>query len=371
MSDPVGFLNLYDSPELGGLTATRTLASTSFLGRFAIMDFAMSNFTNSGIDEINILVKDNFRSVSKHVGSLKPWVNNTKAARQHILINEKGIFSPRRNTDLNNILVNDWVILEAKASRVVIQPAHIITRLDLRKVLASHIASGARITMVYQDVENADKAFLTSDILTVEDGRVVGIRPNDHVTPKASVSLETYVIDVDFLYELIDRHPKHGYPRSLKKVLRGLGLKRTRVNAFRHEGYARSFDSLGSFMWHSFELLEGANARELFDRNWPIYTLTHNTPPSFYGRDSSVQNAYVANGAIIEGSVRNAIISRRVRVAKGAIIKNSIVLTGTSIGPGADIENAVIDKYVHVYGKAVVKGTPEEPVYVEQGKRIR
>ena len=88
----VGLLNLFDSPSLGNLTKTRTLASTSFLGRFTPIDFSLSNFANSGIDEINILIRDNFRSVAKHVGSIKSWVNNTKIGRQNLLLNEKGLF---------------------------------------------------------------------------------------------------------------------------------------------------------------------------------------------------------------------------------------------------------------------------------------
>ena len=106
----IGFLNLYSSPNLGPLTEKRTLGSTSFLGRYALMDFPLSNFTNSDIDEVNILVKDNFRSVSKHVGSMKTWVNNTIIARQNILINEKGIRNPKENSDLACILQNDWVL---------------------------------------------------------------------------------------------------------------------------------------------------------------------------------------------------------------------------------------------------------------------
>ena len=87
----LGILNLYDSPSLGGLTKNRTLGSTSFLGRFALMDFALSNFTNSDIDEINVLVKDNFRSVAKHCGSLKNWASNTKIGRQNYLVNDIGL----------------------------------------------------------------------------------------------------------------------------------------------------------------------------------------------------------------------------------------------------------------------------------------
>ena len=154
MSNKVlGILNLYDSPSLGGLTRNRTLGSTSFLGRFALMDFTLSNFTNSYIDEISVLVKDNFRSVAKHAGTLKAWVNNTKIGRQNLLLNEKGIKDPKYNSDLNALRENDWILYDSEADYVVIAPAHIISSIDYRKVIDFHIAHEAEVTIVYKEIE--------------------------------------------------------------------------------------------------------------------------------------------------------------------------------------------------------------------------
>lgn len=57
MANILGILNLHHSPELGPLTKRRSIASTSFLGRYAFMDFMLSNFSNSGIDMVATLVK--------------------------------------------------------------------------------------------------------------------------------------------------------------------------------------------------------------------------------------------------------------------------------------------------------------------------
>ena len=172
----VGFLNLYSSPSLGPLTEKRTLGSTSFLGRFALMDFPLSNFTNSGIDQINILVKDNFRSVSKHVGSLKTWVNNSKIARQNLLINEKGLVNPKLNSELDCLANNDWVLYEAKGDAVVILPAHILTTIDLRPILDQHFDSDADVTIIYQHITNADEAFLPSNLVTLKGDDVISLK---------------------------------------------------------------------------------------------------------------------------------------------------------------------------------------------------
>ena len=367
----VGFLNLYDSPNLGALTEKRTLASTSFLGRFALMDFALSNFTNSGIDEINIMVKDNFRSVAKHVGSLKTWCNNTKIARQNILLNEKGIRSPKDNTDLESLLQNDWVMYEAKADAIIIQPAHVIAPIDFRPILDQHFESDADITIVYKHIEDADESFRCHNVLKIKEGRVVSVKKNSGANKSADVSLEAYVIGFNTLQSIL-HNPEYLKLKSLKKAIDKLVTsKEARVHAYEHKGYARSYDSLIHFVDYSFELLDYEIAKDLFLKDWPVYTVTHNTPPTLYSEHAKVKNSFVANGAVVEGKIKNSIISRYVTIGKGAVIENSIILTGTYIDAGAVIKNAVVDKYCHIVSKAVVEGKKTSPVYIEQGTLVK
>lgn len=367
----IGLLNLYDSPNLGALTEKRTLGSTSFLGRFALMDFALSNFTNSGIDEISILVKDNFRSVSKHTGSLKTWVNNTKIARQNVLINEKGIRSPKDNTALECLLQNDWVLYEAKADCVVIQPAHILITMDLRPILEEHFESDADITVVYKHIHHADEEFLTSNILKIKDGVVVSSKKNNGNIHDADVSLETYIIGVNTLQNILHNKELLALKSFKKVVAKFAQSKEARVRGYEYDGYARCFDSLRHFMDYSFELLDYDVAQQLFRPDWPIYTQSHNTPPALYGEHAKVKNSFVANGTVIDGKITNSIISRYVTIGKGAIIEDSIILTSCYIDAGAVIKHAVIDKYSHVVDKAVIEGKETSPIYIEQGTLVK
>lgn len=363
----VGFLNLFNSPNLGPLTEKRTLGSTSFLGRFALMDFALSNFTNSGIDDFNILVKDNFRSVSKHVGSLKTWVNNTKIARQNILINEKGLKNPKVNTDIECLLNNDWVLYETKADAIVVQPAHIVSTLDIRPLLEQHFESDADITIVYSHIDNADESFSTSNILTIKDGNVISLKKNNGKSKTANVSMETYVIGANTLQRIL-HDSDYLKCKSLKEaILKFVVNKSARVKAYEYKGYVRCFDSFQHFVDYSFELLNYNIAKNLYGKDWPIYTLTHNTAPAKYGFNSNVSNAFIANGASVDGTIKNSIISRYVEIGKGAVIEDSIILTGTYIDPGAVIKHAVIDKYCHIASTAKIEGKKTSPIYLEQG----
>ena len=122
----LALLNCHNSPALGALTESRPLASTSFLGRYALMDFALSNFTNSGISNTGVLVKDHQRSIQKHMGNMMSWANNTKTGRTALFFNEQGILNPAYNTDLNNIKQNKECFLKKHQSKIFI---HIILRM--------------------------------------------------------------------------------------------------------------------------------------------------------------------------------------------------------------------------------------------------
>lgn len=367
MAKVVGYVNLYDSPSLGGLTKNRTPASTSFVGRFALIDFALSNFANANINDINILVKDNFRSVAKHCGSLKAWASNTKIGRQNYLVNERGLADKDYNSDLNAIRENDWVLFDTNADYIVIQPAHILTKINIADLVRTHEKSGADITVAYTKIKDGDVAFLTSTALNIEGDKVVAAAPNDGTEKEIEVSLRTYVFSREY-FEVLLRHKDFKNALSLRALISHLINKQLcDVRGYEYKGYARCFDSLEHFVEYSFELFDPKIARKLFDSVDKSYTISRNTPPASYGEHAEVKESFIANGAFVDGKVEHSIISRYVKVEDGAKVKNSIILTRCLIKNGAVIENAVIDKYSTISG--VVKGTEKEPLYLRQGSK--
>lgn len=367
MAKILGYINLYDSPELGGLTKHRTPASTSFLGRFALIDFALSNFANANVNDLNILVKNNYRSVAKHCGSLRTWISNPKIGRFNFLINERGIADKDYNSDLNAIRENDWVLYESSADYIVIQPAHIITRIDINNLVKFHRKSGADITMAYTTIDNGDVSFLTSTVLDIKDGLVLSSVQNDGSKKKVDVSLRTYVFSRS-VFETILKHKDYRNALSLRMLLtKVVNDKSAVVKAYKYDGYARCFDSLEHFVEYSFELLNPEVADKLFTSEQRVFTLSKNTPPTSYGETADVKNSFIANGAHINGKVEGSIISRYVTVEEGATIKNSIILTRTVVKKGSVVENAVVDKYSFISSE--IKGTKEEPLYLKQGSK--
>ena len=109
---------------------------------------------------------------------------------------------------------------------------------------------------------------------------------------------------------------------------------------------------------------------QLFDAEWPIYTTTHNTPPTLYGKSADVRNSFIANGSIIKGKVENCIISRDVIIEKGAVVTNCIILPRAFVGKDVHADYVVIDTNANVSTVKEVEGTEDKPLFIVQGAKI-
>lgn len=370
MKNVIGLINFHSSPEVPPITDSRPLGSTSFLGRYALCDFTLSNFCNSGIDTVGLLVKDHQRSILKHLGSMDAWVRNTKTSKEIIMYNEPGHEHPELNTDLQNVKENDWALYDSNANYIVIAPAHIVAPVDFRPILAEHIARHEKITVVATKVKDASQEFLSENILHLtKDGYIADTyRNTGEEAGPAVISMATYIINrtvlADMIHRFLPANPTLDIRTLIYQAAEEGGYQ---CHCYMYEGYARCFDTFPHYMKYCFELLDPKVAKALFLPKWPIYTKSHDTPPAVYGESAIVVDSIVANGAIIEGTVEHSIIGRGVKIAKGAHIKNSIIFSSSRIGEGASVENSLVDKYSMITRSKKIGGTEEAPLYLHQG----
>ena len=264
-----------------------------------------------------------------------------------------------------------WILESSAAEYVVIAPAHFICTIDYREVLASHIANHAEITMVYQHVKNARNHFIGSDILSIsKDGLVTGMRSNKGTSEEADISMETYIVNRTKLLEMMEEAANTSSFFGIHDLVAFHCGKSLRVHTYAYEGYLRCFDSLEHYVEYSFELLNYGVRQQLFRPDWPIYTVTHDTPPTEYKNHAVVRNSFIANGAVIYGQVENSIISRQVTVERGAVVKNCIIFTDTHIGSQVQLNYVVVDKYAKVHYVQSIEGTEDRPLYIKQGDEV-
>ena len=369
MKNVFGIINFHTGPNVSPLTDNRPLGSTSFLGRYAFCDFALSSLCNSGISQVGLLIKDYPRSILKHLGTMDSWVANTKIGFTRLMYNEPAHLGRMANTDVNNLLENDTVLYDSSAQYLVFFPAHLVLPIDLRPVLERHIAHGDQITVVTSLQRNVATHWMDSTIITEnENGVLESARNHGQFKGTQRVSLGVYIINRTTLLDLIHRYAVSHPGLSLRDLIFTAHREGVHRSAFYdYDGFVRNPDSFLHYFEDCLGMLEKKNYDQLFRRDFPIYTLTHDTPPAIYGKDAEVRNSYISNGASIEGNVEGSIIARNVIVEKGAVVRNCIIFSSVRIKQGAIIENALIDKYSIVERDHVLRGKKKAPLYIQQG----
>lgn len=374
MNNVVALIDLHNKTQLGLLTKNRPIASTTFLGRYAFIDFTLSNLSNSGIDEVGILVQDHSRSIIKHLGGKNTYLRNPKTGFQNIFINEQGLVNAEFNTDVNNIIENDWFLYDNNVKYILVCPVNYLMHVDYNEIMKEHIASKRKVSILVSDINNADdSSFMHCDKVTVDPiGDVQKIEDNDGKEKIATVSLETYIFNCDFLRDCLAKVRGISSLFSITDMIKYIGSYVEKVNAIKFAGYVRRFASLKNYYDTSMSFLGNNNQyiNLLFPAGSAVYTLTHNSRPVIYGEKCEVDNSLIANGCTINGTVHHSILSRDVVIDEGAIVEDSIIFTNTHVKTGVHLKNVVVDKHCVFEFKKDVGYSDGEPLYIPQGAHI-
>ncbi len=371
MCDALGIINFeQNSIDVAGMCDYRTVSAISFLGRYRLIDFTLSNMSNSGIEQIQVYIKNKPRSIIEHIGDGAQYNINPKRGKMHILHGEKRMASEAYNTDIANFMQNMHFIEEVNKPYVIIAPTFMVYRSDYSKVLKEHIASGNDISIMYKPINNAKEHFYECDALKLDDQqRVIGVECNRGKFKSANISMECYVLSKRLFIELVKEASQVSSLYWFKDIVTD-SLEEYKVGAISHKGYIACVNNLKSYFNESLEVSTLKRARELFSDDWTFYTKTNDSWPTQYAKEANVKGCAIANGCFIEGTLENCVLGRSVVIKKGAVIKNSILLQGAYIGEDAYLENVIVDKEAIVQTVKKLTGTKEEPVYVKRRDKI-
>lgn len=359
------FSNSYDS-ALPELTGVRTMGSVPFGGRYRLIDFALSNMVNSGISKVGVITKSNYRSLMDHIGAGKAWDLARKRDGLFLLppfsaAGTEGFFRNRFEALRGNL---DF-ITRSKEEFVVLCDSHVVCNLDFNDILNAHIENDADITIGYTTGIAPDLEDLTA--LTMDDtGRITGTslcRCGENV----SYSLHIYVIRKALLERLINEGISSPVPVDLERDLIRGNVNNLKLFGFACEGFVRSLDSLQTYYDVSMELLNLENRNALFNPKRPIYTKLRDDMPAIYSPGCRVNGSLVAEGCKIEGEVENSILFHRVTIAKGAVIKNSIIMQDTYVGENVNLDCVITDKRVVIKPDKTLSGAPNFPLFIGRG----
>lgn len=363
MKNCLGIINLDENKRrMDELVRHRTLAAVPLAARYRIIDFVLSNMSNSGIEDIGIFTENKSRSLVEHLTNGRPWDLNRK--KDGLRVFNFGDNEPNVD-DIHNFADNIKYIENSRKDYVIISPSYMICNINYREVMKYHIKSGNDITIVYKNVDNANKSFIKCETVNInEDNRVISIGENIGIEENANISMEMYIMKTDLFIEIIHECLKTGRYRKFKKYVEN-NLDKLVVGVYEFKGYLSCINSTKSYFDTNLELLNQNKYKELFHGDNPIVTKSKDEPPTQYTKNSLVTNSIIGNGSYIEGEVKNCIIGRRVIIQKGAKLENCIILDNSVIGINVMMSNVVADKNSLIPGNRVVRGTEHNPVTIQ------
>ena len=347
--------------NLPELTAYRTTGSVPFGGKYRLIDFPLSNMSNSGINNIGIVTKSNFQSLMDHVGSGSAWDLARRRSGLSILppYGEHSF-----STIVETIFNLHGYIEHGDEEYVLISPSDCVYNMDYSKVLAFAEKNYADITFVY--VKRPVKA-ITDDfrcILDVDDaGKVSRIMASPVDDRVCALNMGIILIRKNVLMGLIRQAMSESKYSFVRDVLQK-ALDRYRLFAYELTGYCEIIGSVKEYYDANMKLMDRDTRYRLFDYKRPIYTKVRDDAPSRYGLNSCVRSSLIAQGCVINGTVENSIISKGVHIGEGAVIRDCIIMQDTVIAEGVELTNIVVDKDVSVSKGSKLQGSLNYPMYI-------
>lgn len=363
--DGVVFSNSNDS-ALKELTSYRSMASLPFGCRYRLIDFTLSSFVNAGINNIGIITNQNYRSLMDHIGSGQYWDLDRKNGGLSLVppfISGKKEY--KGEADAANRALE--YVNRHPCDYVVVCESGIAANVDIQSMLNFTIEKGADVTFLYHQSETNCKFGNTLRIKLDSNNKVTKIAKTTDSTVGGNLSLGYVVFTREAFVELVVHAREGGENSSFSNVFTKNSSK-FNIYGFEHKGYLGIMDSRKAYFENTMKLLDEEFRKDLFTKKRPIFTKVKDDMPTRYGIHSSVENSLIADGCVIDGTVKNSILFRGVRVKKGAVVENSILMQGVEIRENSKIKFIVSDKNAVIGGEAPIKGTTHKAFLVKKNQ---
>ena len=366
------FSEMY-SDELSSFTYDRNMAAIPFGGRYRLVDFVLSNMVNSGITNVGVLATQHYHSLMDHLNNAQQYDLNRKngglqllppCATENVGANNRG-----KLDDLRNAL--DYLETITNTPYVLLADAYVVCNIDYRPALESHIASGCDITMFATKAEEPSQINSVSVMRADTGHRVTSYALDCPVKPGEYSSMGHMIISRELLISVIRDYTSRGIYDFLRDFIQHeFNRGRLSINLYEVNDVVLRMRNVNEYFHNSLSTIDSAVSAPLFRGDRPIFTRVTDEVPCYYGMDCEVSGCVIADGCMIEGKVENCVLSRSVKIGKGAVVKNCVIMQGSVVGEGACLENVVVDKWVTITGGAQLKGLVSNPVVIRKGVTV-
>ncbi len=334
----------------------RAKPAVPFGGCYRLIDFTLSNAMYSGVQQIGILTQYRPYSLMGHIGSGEAWdwVGRTRCAK--ILPPSTGIedYDWYRGT-ADAVAQNLGFAKRYNAKRVLVLSGDHIYKMDYAPMVEFHIERNAKITIAMMPVPWEETRHFGIAI-TDQHQRIIDWEEKPEKAKSNMASMGVYVFDFDFLEKALEHRSGHDFG---KHIIRD-SIKGGEVFAYRFEGYWADVGTLKAYWQANMDILNPASGLRLGE--WAVRTnydeedQRGDRPPARLGAHARVHNSVISAGCVIEGEVKNSILSPGVRIQKDAVIEDSVIMQDSYVASGAILKQVIADKNVNIGADARIGG---------------
>jgi glucose-1-phosphate adenylyltransferase len=358
--------------RLKQLTKMIAKPAVPFGGKYRIIDFSLSNCSNSNIDTVGVLTQYQPLVLNSHIGIGAPWDLDRRNGGVSLL-------PPYQSEDGGNwykgtadaIYQNTNYIDSFQPEYVLILSGDHIYKMDYSKMLAYHKEKAADVTIAVLEVP-LDEASRFGIMNTRKDDSIYEFEEKPENPKSKLASMGVYIFNWASLKQLLkeDSLDKTSSNDFGKNIIPKMLNNNQKLYAYPFKGYWRDVGTIESFWEANMDLLSDDNELNIHDTNWRIYSVNAMLPPQYIGPEASINDAMLNEGCTVFGEVNNCVLFQGVHVGKNTKITNSVILANTKIGNNVVIDKAIIGSNVTIRRNTCI-GNGQDIIVIEEGKEIK
>ncbi|MBQ4560574.1 MAG: glucose-1-phosphate adenylyltransferase [Tyzzerella sp.] len=347
--------------RLHDLTNKVAKPAVSYGGKYRIVDFPLSNCANSGIDIVGVLTQYESILLNSYVAAGGRWGLDAK---------DSGVFvlPPREKADANldvyrgtadAISQNIDFIDAYEPEYVLILSGDHIYKMDYADMLSEHIENNADATIAVIEVP-IKEASRFGIMNTNETGRIVEFEEKPSVPKSNLASMGIYIFTWKLLRQMLveDMEKEDSNHDFGKDIIPALLNNGGNLFAYKFKGYWKDVGTIDSLWEANMDLLDGNNELDLGDSSWKIYTEDITTLPQYIGANAKIKRAYITQGCVINGEVKNSVLFTGAKVGNGAKVLDTVLMPNSVVEDGAVVNRALIADGVKI-GKGAIVGSAD------------
>lgn len=343
------------------LTKNNAKPAVPFGGKYRIIDFPLSNCTNSGIDTVGVLIQYKPQILNNYIGIGRAWDLDRNFGGISLLppyMQETGGWWYKGTA--NSIYQNMDFIDEYDPEYVLILSGDHIYKMDYNKMLDYHKAHNADATIAV--IEVSLKETSRFGIMNVNEDKQIYEFEEKPANPKSTLaSMGIYIFNWKTLKKALieDEANSESSNDFGKDIIPKLLGENKKLMAYPFKGYWKDVGTVESLWEANMDLLNKDVDFDIYDKNWKIYSQAHNKPGQVIGETAKIKNSLITEGCVIEGEVENSVLFSGVHIEKGAKVTNSVIMCDTVIGKNSTVDKAIFGRKVVVKDNLEIAGKSE------------